>query len=283
MSETITTCYRHPDRRAGVRCQRCGNPICPSCMVQASVGFHCPDCAKGSRQQVYNTRNVRRLNQPVVTYTLIAINAIVFLAQQVVVLGGQSLTDLGYTIAGYRGPTGSLEGVAGGEWWRIVTGGFLHENIVHLGLNMLCLYLIGAQLEVALGRWRYLSLYITSLLAGSLLVLIINPFEGALGASGAIFGLFGVAFVYQRSLGINPWRSGIGGLIIFNLIFSFAIPGISWAAHIGGLVGGTAAALGMFALERRVKSPVVGIALCAAVSVALFVGSIVAANAAVYG
>jgi membrane associated rhomboid family serine protease len=283
MSETITTCYRHPDRRAGVKCQRCGNPICPTCMVQASVGFHCPDCARGSRQQVYNTRTIRRLNQPVVTYTLIAINVVVFIAQQWVVVAGQSLTDLGLVVAGYRGPNGALEGVAGGEWWRIITSGFLHESVLHLGLNMLCLYLIGAQLEVAMGKWRYLALYFTSLLAGSLLVLIVTPFEGALGASGAIFGLFGVAFVYQRSLGINPWRSGIGGLIIFTLIFSFAVPGISWAGHIGGLVGGAAAALGMFAVERRVKSPSVGIALCAAISVALFVGCIVAANQAVFG
>src|SRR5262249_42907011 len=146
---------------------------------------------------------------------------VAYIAQQVVVLGGQSLTDLGVLIAGYRGPSGAIEGVAAGEWWRIVTSGFLHESILHIGLNMLCLYLIGAQLEVALGRWRYLSLYITSLLAGSLLVLIISPFDATLGASGAIFGLFGVAFIYQRSLGINPWRSGIGALIIFNLVFSF--------------------------------------------------------------
>jgi membrane associated rhomboid family serine protease len=251
-------------------------------MVQASVGFHCPDCAKGSRQQVYNTRNIRRLNQPVVTYALIAVNVAAYFAQQVVVIGGQSLTDLGLLVAGYRGPSGTIEGVAGGQWWRIVTSGFLHENIAHIGLNMLCLYLVGAQLEVALGRWRYLSLYITSLLAGSLLVLIISPFDATLGASGAIFGLFGVAFVYQRSLGINPWRSGIGALIIFNLVFSFAVPGIAWAGHIGGLIGGTAAALGMFALERRVKSPTAGIALCAVVSVALFAASIFAANQAVF-
>jgi len=252
-------------------------------MVQASVGFHCPECARGSRQQVYNTRTIRRLNQPVVTYALIAINTLVFIAQQWVVIRGQSLTDLGFVIAGYRGPTGALEGVAGGEWWRIITSGFLHESVLHLGLNMLLLYLIGAQLEVAMGRWRYLALYLTSLLAGSLLVLIINPFEGALGASGAIFGLFGVAFVYQRSLGINPWRSGIGGLIVFNLIFSFAVPGISWAGHIGGLIGGAVAALGMFAIERRVQSPSAGIALCAAISVGLFLGCIFVANQAVFG
>jgi membrane associated rhomboid family serine protease len=282
MSETLTTCYRHPDRRAGVACQRCGKPICPSCMVQASVGFHCPDCAKGSGQKVYNAQTVRRLNQPVVTIGLIIVNTIVFVADQLLAnraFGGHSLSDLGSLVAVGQYDNGSgLVGVATGEWWRVITAGFLHENIIHLGLNMVCLWIVGSQLERALGRWRYSALYVTSLLAGSLLALVIDPFIPGLGASGAIFGLFGVAFIYQRSIGINPFRSGIGTLIIINLVFSFAVPGVSWAAHIGGLVGGSVAAIAMFALERRVKSAAVGIALCSAICVGLVIASIIVAN-----
>jgi len=252
-------------------------------MVQASVGFQCPECAKGGSQKVYNAQTIHRLNQPVITIGLIAVNVAVFLLDQVLpkpVCGGfTAVQQWGGLFARGEFCDGSGRGVASGEWWRIVSSGFVHFGVTHLALNMLALWIVGSQLERALGRWRFLGLYTTSLLAGSLAVLALGSANAvAAGASGAIFGLFGVAFVYQRSLGIDPWRSGLGAIIGLNLIISFTIPGISWAGHIGGLIGGAAAALLVFELEKRIKSQYVALGVCAALSVAFFALAIVAAQ-----
>lgn len=280
VAQPITTCYRHPDRRAGVSCQRCDRPICSNCMVQASVGFQCPECVKGSKQQVYNSRNIHTLNRPWVTYVLIAVNVGVFVLGEIVKRSpGRTLNTIGaLTVSGRYPDDFSRGGVAAGEWYRLVTSGFLHVNILHLAMNMFVLYMIGTQLEVALGRWKYLGMYMTSLLAGALAVVIITPHTPTVGASGAIYGLFGVAFVYQRSLGIDPWRSGLGAIIGINLLISFTIPGISWAGHIGGLVGGAAAAFLVFAIERKIQSQAAALGVCAALSAVFFVAAIAIAQ-----
>ncbi|MBI2705498.1 MAG: rhomboid family intramembrane serine protease [Actinobacteria bacterium] len=279
MAAPITTCYRHGDRRAGVSCQRCERPICANCMVQASVGFQCPECVKGGQQQVVNSRNLHTLNRPYVTYVLIAINVAVFgLAELLVQTKTADLRVEGGVVALGTLHSGQEVGVAAGEWYRIFTSGFLHLNILHVGMNMLVLYMIGTQLERAIGHGKFLGLYVTSLIAGSLAALAFNPHVLTMGASGAIYGLFGVIFIHQRSIGIDPWRSGIGGLIIFNLLFSFAIPGISIAGHLGGLVGGALAALAVFAVERRIKSQWASVGVCAGLSVLLFAAAIVVAQ-----
>jgi len=252
-------------------------------MVQASVGFQCPECAKGGSQKVYNAQTIHRLNQPVITIGLIAVNVAVFLLDQVLpkpVCGGfTAVQQWGGLFARGEFCDGSGRGVASGEWWRIVSSGFVHFGVTHLALNMLALWIVGSQLERALGRWRFLGLYTTSLLAGSLAVLALGSANAvAAGASGAIFGLFGVAFVYQRSLGIDPWRSGLGPVILINVIFTFSLGFISWQAHLGGLVGGAAAAFLVFAIERRVRSPFAGVALCGVLCVVLFAASVVVAN-----
>lgn len=246
-------------------------------MVQASVGFQCPECVKGTKQPVYNTSNIHTLNRPWVTYALIAVNVAVFVLGEIMKRSpGRTLNTLGALQVNGRYPDDfSPAGVAAGEWYRLITSGFLHVNILHLAMNMFVLYIIGTQLEVAMGRWKYLGLYMTALLAGALAVVAITPTTPTVGASGAIYGLFGVAFIYQRSLGIDPWRSGLGGVIAINLIISFTIPGISWAGHIGGLVGGAAAALLVFAMERKIQSQAVALAVCGAMSVALFAAAIV--------
>lgn len=279
---SVTTCFRHPDRRAGVTCQRCGRPICASCMIQASVGFQCPDCVKGTKQKVYNAANIHTANRPWVTYALIGVNTAVFAVGAVLaqISSAPSLTRLGGLVVRvhYRGET-SPEGVAVGEWYRMFTSGFLHANIIHLAMNMLVLYIIGNQLEQALGRWKYLGLYLASLMAGAFAVVAFSPGPiPTVGASGAIYGLFGVAFVYQRSLGVDPWKSGLGGLILINLVFTFAVPGISIAGHLGGLVGGAAVAFLVFALERRISSKALAFGACAAISAALFAGGIAVAQ-----
>lgn len=239
--QTLTSCYRHPDRAAGVGCQRCGRPICPQCMVQASVGFQCPDCTHQRPQQVISGRTMfGRAGSPdvIVGKVLIGINVAAFLLMTAV---GGSATQAQGTIYETGVTYGPL--VASGEWWRIVTGGFLHAGILHLGMNMFLLWLLSKELEPAIGHLRFGLLYLASLLGGALGVLIVSPNSATLGASGAIFGLMGALVVLQLRAKQNPWNSGLGGLIVLNLIITFAVPGISIGGHLGGLVAGALAGL----------------------------------------
>ena len=279
----VLTCYRHPDRRAGVSCQRCDRPICPSCMVQASVGFHCPECT----EQAAKTSPVVTLRsldvQPIVTQVLIGLNILAFLA---VVARGGTLTsgggpltdDLALVGAGRFVAGGPVVGVASGEWYRLVTGGFMHAGIIHIGMNMLVLWLVGSQLERVLGHARYLALYFACLLAGSFAVMLASPGDLTVGASGAIFGLFGAMFAFQRDRGINPMQSGLGGLIILNLVITFAIPGIAIAGHIGGLLGGFVTGWLLFQVERRYRQTWAGVLLCLGLAGLFAAGGIWAAH-----
>lgn len=290
MSNPMSTCYRHGDRAAGVSCQRCGRPICPSCMTQASVGFHCPDCVRSGRRASPVMR-LRDLNgsRPIVTEALIALNVVGLFASLVtggsVGGGGGTISDRGFLL-GYgveyvstpRGISQHALGVAVGEWYRIITGGFLHAGLLHLAMNMLLLYVIGSQLESLLGRVRYLALYLACLVAGSFGVLLVSPTTPTVGASGAVFGLMGAAVIAQRRAGIDVWRNGIGGLVVINLLLTFATPGISKGAHLAGLAGGIAIGALVLALDRAVRSPWVGTLVCMAVTGALFVGCLWAAD-----
>jgi membrane associated rhomboid family serine protease len=273
------TCYRHDDRRAGVSCQRCGRPVCPDCMHQASVGFHCPECTKTNKQKVYTARTLPGLSdQPIITKVLIGINAVAFLA--VLATGGDiggvgsSLTDQGTVFAAWLGSDGEVVGVATGEWWRIITSGFLHGGLIHLGMNMLFLWILGPQLERALGRWNYLAVYIAGLVGGSLGALIFDPFVPTLGASGAIYGLLGAALVLQRSSGINVWQSGILGLLLINVMITFAIPQISIGGHLGGLVGGLLASFAVVEISQRSKSRVLPAVVVLGITAVLFGASL---------
>lgn len=227
--------------------------------------------------------------KPVVTYVLIGLNAAFFVAALVTASGfgdqaamwqlpSGGLADWGLLLGFGFYTDGSMHGVATGEWWRIITGGFLHAGILHIGMNMLVLWLLGSQLERAVGPLRFGCLYITSLLAGSLGVLLIDPTAPTVGASGAVFGLMGAAFIYQRSRGINPWSSGLGGLILLNLVITLMVPGISKGGHLGGLVGGAIAGVLLFQLERVTKSAVPAVLMSLGLSAAFFAGSIWAAD-----
>ena len=255
-------------------------------MVQASVGFHCPECTKqaAKKSPVVTLRSLDV--QPIVTQVLIGLNVLAFLAT---IAYGGSIADGGGTLTNNFGlfayqsyyanalthvPTAAVDGVAGGEWYRLITAGFMHYGILHIGMNMLVLWLVGAQLERVLGHARYLSLYFASLLAGSFAVMLASPGDLTVGASGAIFGLFGAMFAFQRDRGINPMQSGLGGLIILNLVITFAVPHIAIAGHIGGLVGGFATGWLMFQLERRTRQVWPGVALCVALSVLFAIGGI---------
>jgi membrane associated rhomboid family serine protease len=217
-------------------------------MTPTPVGMRCPECASQRTRVVRNpTGTPRGFEASPATSVLIAINVIVFLIEIAKGSGGL-FTEQGSSFIfdyGLFGPS-----VAEGEWYRLVTNGFLHANFWHIGFNMLLLFLLGRLLEPALGTPRFLVLYFASLLAGSLGALILEPNSLGIGASGAIFGLAGATFIIARGRGMDALAGQIGFLIVFNLIFSFASPRISVGAHLGGLIGGVICALAIVAGEK---------------------------------
>ncbi len=266
----MATCYRHPSRETGVACSNCGRPICPDCMTTTPVGMRCPECSKQGTK-VVRMREMAKV--PRVTYTLIALNFIAFLTEQ----GQFSL--FGTSIHGtvieegvlYRG------GIVEGQYWRLVSSAFLHENFIHIGFNMYLLYLLGMMLEPAIGSVRFFAIYFTAMLAGAFGALFATA-SPTLGASGAIFGLMGAAVVELRSRRVSVMESGIGGLIVINLILSFSLSNISVGDHIGGLIGGTVAALAIRTADSR-KLPALGLIACLLLSVGCVFGSIAVAGA----
>jgi membrane associated rhomboid family serine protease len=244
-AEVALHCYRHPDRPTGVRCVRCERPICGQCMVPASVGFQCPQCVVEGRRTVRAARTVyggrvRPNERPgLVTLGLIAINVVVFVITAA--SGGGVVTASGSSTI-YEHFALIPPAVAHGEWWRLVSAAFLHYGIFHIGFNMYALYIVGPPLEAALGRLRYVVLYLLAGIGGGVLSVAIGPLnEQAAGASGAIFGLFGALYVVARHR--NLATNGITVVIVANLVFTFAIPNIDWRGHVGGLVTGAAIAV----------------------------------------
>jgi len=208
-------------------------------MVQAAVGFQCPECTSARPQKVINSRHLfRGHGEVVVGKIIIGLNIAVFVLAALV-SGDPN---------GTSGPVyehGALNGflVANGDWWRLLSSGFVHYGIFHLAGNMLLLWFLAQEMEPVLGRMRFALLYVTALIGGSLGVLILQPDAMTAGASGAVFGLMGGLIVLQLRAHQNPWNSGVAGLVLLNLLFSFVVPGISIGGHIGGLVAGAAAGL----------------------------------------
>ncbi|MET8827662.1 rhomboid family intramembrane serine protease [Streptomyces sp. NPDC004610] len=258
-AQSLPVCYRHPDRETGVRCTRCERPICPECMVSASVGFQCPECVRNGSGTGHapNATTPRTLaggtiaaDPRLLTKILIGINLAVFIAVQV----RSSLLDSLVLIGQWPpAPWPATEGVAEGQWYRLVTAMFAHQEIWHIAFNMLSLWWLGGPLEQALGRVRYLALYLVSGLAGSALTyLLAAPGSASLGASGAIFGLFGATAVLMRRLSYD--MRPILALLAINLIFTFTWSGIAWQAHIGGLVAGVIVGYAMVHAPRERRS-----------------------------
>lgn len=200
-------------------------------MNTASVGFHCPECLKGDKQQVLSRSNNfgQSLKTPIVT-GLIIINALIFLVES----GGNNTLRRDFFVRAF-------EVDVNGEWYRIITSGFLHSGLIHVGFNMYLLYAIGSQLEKRYGWMTFIGLYLAGLIGGSLGVFLVEPTSAAVGASGAVFALMGFLVVIQWKNGINVMQSGVGRLVLFNIVFSF-FPGISLGGHVGGLVTGVIAA-----------------------------------------
>ena len=237
------TCYRHPGRQTYVRCSRCQRYICPDCMRDAAVGHQCVECVRADARTVRAPRTHfggrQHSNTPVITYSLIAVNVLMFILQT-------ASRDLESEL------TLGSRAVADGDLYRLVTSAFLHFGVTHLLFNMWALYVVGPPLEKSLGRLRFGTLYALSALGGSVLVYLLSPLNAATaGASGAVFGLFGATFVVGRRLNLDVrW---VVALIAINLVITFVIPGISWQGHVGGLITGAliAAAYAYAPRERR--------------------------------
>ncbi len=242
------TCYRHPDEPTLVRCSSCNRPVCTRCMHASPVGVRCPECAGATaRQRIIRPRAAGGMAPPVVTIALIALNVAVFLLER----GGVQ--------SSWAFQEGALTGqaVAAGDWWRVGTAAFLHANLLHIGFNMFALWILGSRLEGYIGSRRYLAIYVISALSGSAgALLVTNPLVPTVGASGAIFGLLGALLVLERQgvVLIGP----VIPLLVLNLAFTFAVPGISVGGHVGGLVGGILAtlALGRFGRGHAAYGPV---------------------------
>lgn len=243
-AHSLPGCYRHPDRETGISCVRCERPICPECMVSASVGFQCPDCVRGGSGTGSSAVNAPRTiagtitaDPRLLTKILLGINAAVFLA--VLVLGDEFVAHL-MLVGAFPPPEFGWEpvmGVAAGEWYRLITSVFAHQEFLHFASNMLLLWWLGGPLEAALGRVRYLALYLISgLVNGALTYVIAAPQQPSLGASGAVFGLMGATVVLMRRL--NQDLRPVLVLVALNLVFTVLAPRIAWEAHVGGLVAG---------------------------------------------
>lgn len=251
----VPTCFRHPDRPTGLGCTRCGRPACPECLTPASVGQHCVECVQQARGEVRPVRTATgavqsRVSQPYVTWTLIALNVIVF---AFTAFQAQSLMDnrRSELFGDWMLVPAFIS--HGHEWIRLIGSGFLHYGPIHLLANMFALYVLGPYCEAALGRARYLTVYLVSLLGGSAAVTVLSdPLTATAGASGAIFGLFGAVAVVMLRTRQNLTQ--ILMLLVINLVITFAVPGISMWGHLGGLFAGTLAAGGILYLPSWLKA-----------------------------
>ncbi len=288
-------CYRHPDRETGLSCTECERPICYECMTPAPVGLRCPEHS-GKPQGVQKivrpaqraVTGVGSSRMNAVTMGLIAANVLVYLVELAAggsiggtgnwlfthgaaVLNGTYAQGTVVPVPAHTAlpPGFQAVGVAHGEWWRLITPAFLHAGPIHLAINMYSLFYAGTFLESAIGRWRFALLYLVSGLAGSAGAILWSPNQIGVGASGAIFGILGALFVLERRGNIATGGQ-IAGLIVLNLVFTFALSSfISVGAHVGGLVGGVALMIVLLQFRRSAAMAVAACAGVAALSIAL--------------
>jgi len=247
----VPVCYRHTDRETYIRCTRCERPICPDCMISAAVGFQCPECVAEGRASVPEVRTrlgAKTITRPYVSIAIIAINVVVYAVQ---FLSGpefdQKFALVPVNVAGYD------------EYYRLLTSMFMHVNLLHIGMNMLILWLFGPQLESLLGHVRFAALYLVAGLGGAVASFTFSQAytldtqnfypTSAMGASGAIFGLMGAYLVIGRRL--NADTTQVLGLIVINVVLGFVIPSTDWRAHLGGLITGALVALPLAYASKR--------------------------------
>ncbi|MFC9279975.1 rhomboid family intramembrane serine protease [Streptomyces collinus] len=285
----VTTCFRHPKVESHVRCTRCDRHICPSCMREAAVGHQCVECVKEGARSVRQARTAfggRISAVPLVTYVLVGLNVLAYLAE----LARPSVVDrFGMLGAGLRGTDGAhylwqypydssvhAEGLAGGEWERLLTGAFLHMppsegiGVLHIVMNMASLWTVGRVVETQLGRVRYLALYLLSALGGSVLQLLIAPDVLGVGASGAVFGLGAAYWIMGRRLGydmraVNRYMIGL----LLWLVLSAGMT--SWQGHLGGLLAGATVTLAYAYAPRDGRRALIQTGVCVVLLAVLLV------------
>lgn len=248
-------CYRHPDRQSWVLCQRCGRTICGECQQQAPVGVHCPECVRelrdeqrarlretrvvhGGPRTAIGQRTRQWLAQPApVTIAIVAVTALVGVLQILPGnLSGQLMYFLPYSLV---------------EPWRFLTYALVHAGVLHFAFNMMILWMVGPAIEERIGRLPYLAAYVVSAAGAAVAVAWFTPASAVVGASGAIYALFGMAIGMQRMLGrVQPALLVLVGI---NLVITFAFGGISWPAHVGGLAIGLALGFGIGAVHARMR------------------------------
>lgn len=273
-------CVRHPDRATGLACSRCGRPACPQCLQPAAVGQHCVDCVREGNRNTRTARTVAgasvpRTTKTPVTLALIAVNVAIFAITAV--QSGDPTNNFDSPLARDWALNSLL--VSTGEVFRLIGSGFVHIGPIHLLVNMFALYLIGRDVELVLGRSRYLAVYLLSLLGGSASVMVFeNPFAATAGASGAVFGLLGAQAVILLRLKRSPVP--VLAVIALNIFISISIPSISLWGHMGGLVAGAAATAGLVFLPSHnagsTRRPRVSLAWLSVAAVALVTLGVIA-------
>jgi len=274
--EVPPTCYRHPDRETWVSCVRCGRPACPDCLRQAAVGQQCVECIRGASQGTREGKTAfggRRVATAAATWTLVGINVLIFLVE---VARPNLLYAWGMLGTPAFTPAGIQSGVAGGQWYRLLTSAFTAPGTSFSGLgfldilfNMWALIVVGPSLEQMLGRVRFIAVYLLSAIGGSVLYYYMQPHGLAAGASGAIFGLFGAWFVAARKLRLDV--RGIATIIAINLVFSLIYRStIAWQDHVGGLIVGALTTVA-FAYAPRKNRTAIQVAAAVAILAILVV------------
>ncbi len=250
-ARTAPVCYRHPDRETYLSCSECGRSICPDCSYDAPVGQKCPECVRtAGAQRVVHARNINRgpsFQSTPVVFSLIAINVVIFLAGMA---SAQLENDLILNFGAVRERfiNGDLIGIATGEWWRALTAAFLHGGTMHILFNMYFLYIFGPRLEQQVGSLTFSGLYLASAAGGSVASYLFGPpAVFGVGASGALFGLFGAwlyaAYRQRGSAAGSAMFNQLGAILLINLALPLFLPNIDWRAHVGGLVTGVLVAL----------------------------------------
>ena len=269
----MPVCYRHPDRETYIRCTRCERPICPDCMTSAAVGFQCPECVaegRASTPDVVSALGTKPAERPLVTMTLIGLNVLAYVVQ--VTSGTNLITGLDNITTDYGMWPRAI--AVGDQYYRLVTAMFLHGSILHIGFNMLVLWMLGPQLERLLGHLRFTALYLVAGLGGSVASFWFSGVDVfGVGASGAIFGLMGAYVVVGKKLRADITQ--ILGLIAINVVIGFVAGGVDWRAHLGGLATGAAVAAVFAFLPRK---PVLQV-LLVVVIVAVLVWAVLARDA----
>lgn len=276
-SAQVPVCPRHPDRPSYVRCQRCGRPACPDCQRAAAVGFQCVDCVNETKRSTPAVKTVYggavATGRPLVTLGIIALCAVMYVLQWVVP-GEWIYQNLAFANVFATPEFGAFEP------WRMLTAAFLHSQgfILHIVLNMYMLWIFGQALEPLLGRIRFLAVYLISAIGGSVGYLVLTPayvpgvpLSGVVGASGAIFGLFGALLLVQRHRGGDTRQLWI--LIVINGVIGFVVPQIAWQAHLGGLVTGALCAAVITYAPRGARQGLLHAAGLAGVVLLLFLVS----------